>query len=506
VQLRDIASFNQNGSFSFTGQFSGGSAADYLLGTLNVASGAAPSRPTYRRGTWWNVYINDDFKVSRCLTFNLGLRYQYTQPLIEKFNRIPTLDFNTGRIRLAGRDGVSRGLLTPDRNDFAPHIGFAWAPGGSRHWAVRGSYGIFYDRLPGNQWAWQTISSPFNVSQAFVSDPKIPTVALSRMFPDVDVSNPDAFSGVSLFNLSDRRNPYIQQWTFSLQRTLFGDVFAEAAYVGSKGTKLSQRVDANVAPLPAPGDTRPLSERRPHPRYSFILDDRGMNNSSYQALQLTLRKAYSYGLIFQTSYTWAKSLDGGDWGDLANNYGGHLHRGRSAWDIRHRFVLSLTYELPFARNLSGIPRQMFHGWELNTIITLQTGAPFHVSTIADPSDTGMIFLKMPLRTCDGNLSPSQRTCDRWFDTTCFPLPAFRTFGNAGIRYLDGPGYKNVDFSLNKRFSITEAQSSQFRSEFFNFFNHTNLNFPVATLESALFGRILGAHSARVIQFGLEFAW
>ena len=231
-----------------------------------------------------------------------------------------------------------------------------------------------------------------------------------------------------------------------------------------------------------------------------------MNNSSYQALQLTLRKAYSYGLIFQTSYTWAKSLDGGDWGDLANNYGGHLHRGRSAWDIRHRFVLSLTYELPFARNLSGIPRQMFHGWELNTIITLQTGAPFHVSTIADPSDTGMIFLKMPLRTCDGNLSPSQRACDRWFDTTCFPLPAFRTFGNAGIRYLDGPGYKNVDFSLNKRFSITEAQSSQFRSEFFNFFNHTNLNFPVATLESALFGRILGAHSARVIQFGLEFAW
>ena len=207
MQLRDIASFNQNGSFSFTGQFSGGSAADYLLGTLNVASGAAPSRPTYRRGTWWNVYINDDFKVSRCLTFNLGLRYQYTQPLIEKFNRIPTLDFNTGRIRLAGRDGVSRGLLTPDRNDFAPHIGFAWAPGGSRHWAVRGSYGIFYDRLPGNQWAWQTISSPFNVSQAFVSDPKIPTVALSRMFPDVDVSNPDAFSGVSLFNLSDRRNP-----------------------------------------------------------------------------------------------------------------------------------------------------------------------------------------------------------------------------------------------------------------------------------------------------------
>lgn len=506
VQLRDITSFNQNGSFSFTGQFSGDSAADYFLGAVNVASGTAPSRPTYRRGTWWNIYINDDFKISRDLTLNLGLRYQYTQPLIEKFNRIAKFDFSTGRIKLAGRDGVPRGLLTPDRNDVAPRVGFAWAPAGSRSWAIRGSYGIFYDRLPGNQWSWQTFLPPFNVGQAFVSDQKIPTVDLAQMFPDVDVSNPDAFTGVSLSNLSDRRNPYIQQWTFSVQRTLPGDLFAEAAYVGSKGTKLSQRIDANVAPLPAPGDTRPLQERRPYPKFSFILDDRGMNNSSYQALQFTVRKAYSRGLIFQTSYTWAKSLDGGDWGDLGNNYGGLLHRGRSAWDIRHRFVLGLTYELPFGKNVSGISRVILDGWELNTITVLQTGAPFHVTTVADPSDTGIIFLKIPVRTCDGNLPPGQRTRDRWFDTSCFQLPAFRTFGNAGIRYLDGPGYKNVDFSLNRRFRMAENMNLQFRAEFFNFFNHTNLNFPNATLESALFGRILGAQAARVIQFGLKLAW
>ena len=509
VQFRDIGAYQQSGSLTFTGQFSGHSVADYLLGAPFVAGGQNNAPAAYRRGTWWDAYVNDNFKLTKNLTLNFGLRYQYTQPLIEKYDHIGTFDFSTGKILLAGRDGVSRGLLTPDRNDFAPRFGFAWAPGGSQKWAIRSSYGIFYDRLPGNEWAFQRNFPPFIVGQTLVSDQNVPTIDISKLFPDVNVLDPNSYEGIALFVLSDRRSPYVQQWTLSMQRTLPGDLFLEGAYIGSKGTKLSKRVDSNVAPLPALNDTRPLEERRPYPRFSFILDDRGFSNSSYNGLQLTLRKVYSHGLTFQTSYTWSKALDNDSFDAKATrNYRlGDLDRGRSVFDIRHLFVYSMSYELPLGQNLkSGVARQVFHGWQVNSIFNLQSGTAFHVDTIADPSDTGAIFNHFPNRICNGNLPPDQRTRERWFDTGCFALPAFRTYGNAGVQYLDGPGYKNVDLSLNKNFPISESKNLQFRAEFFNAFNFVNLGRPDTTLESSSFGIISSAGLARAIQFGLKFIW
>lgn len=507
VQKRDTVSFGSLGGFGFTGQFTGDSAADFLLGAPFTATGAQTAPPMERRGIWWDVYANDDFKISRTFAVNFGLRYQYTQPLIELNNNISILDPSTGTIKVAGKGGVSRGLLTPDRNDLAPRLGFAWAPGGSQKWAVRSSYGIFYDRLPGNEWAWQGISVPFIVSQSLTSDQRTPTINIGTLFPSIDISNPNSFKDVSLFNLSDRRDPYVQQWTFSIQRSFTGSMFAEAAYVGSKGTKLSKRVDSNVAPLPALNDTRPLEARRPYPRYSFILDDLGIASSHYHGLQLNLRKAYSKGLTFQAGYTWAKSLDNDSYdGKATRNYQlGDLDKGRSIFDIRHRFVYSMAYELPFARDLRGAARHVVSGWSINTIVQIQTGSPFGVTTSRDPSDTGALFNRRPNRLCDGNLPPSQRTADRWFDTGCFALPAFRTYGNAGAQILDSPSFKSVDLSLNKRFPIFgESKKLEFRTEAFNLFNHANLGKPTSNIESEAAGQIRSSGPGRVIQFGLKF--
>ncbi len=144
------------------------------------------------------------------------------------------------------------------------------------------------------------------------------------------------------------------------------------------------------------------------------------------------------------------------------------------------------------------------GWELNTILNLQKGGPFHVRTNHDPSDTGAIFNHYLNRICTGNTPNGTR--ERWFGTNCFELPTFRTYGNAGVHYLNAPGYTSWDLSLNKMFYFSEDVRVQFRSEFSNTLNNTNLGRPNGTVESPAFGRISYAVPARVIQFGFKLYW
>jgi hypothetical protein len=308
VNLRHEVAFNPQGNFTFTGAFTeaftgtnrvagtGVALADYLLGFPASAIGQARVTPMYRFGWWYALYVNDDVQISKNLTLNLGLRYQVQQPLTEKYDNISDFDFATGTQRFAGKNGVPRGLYDTDRNGFAPRIGIAWRPRGSEKTAVRASYGVFYDRLPGNDQAWQGISPPLNAGQSFTTpDPVVPSVSISQLFPAIDLSSPLSV-GTTLFNLVGRRDPYLQQWTLSIQQTLPAEMILEVAYVGSKGAKLSKRYDRNVIPtLQAPGDTRTLQQRRPYPNLGFILSDEGAGLSKYHALQSSLRKSYSKG-------------------------------------------------------------------------------------------------------------------------------------------------------------------------------------------------------------------
>jgi hypothetical protein len=196
INLRHEVAFGPEGSFTFTGQFTqgfdgsnliantGNVIADYLLGFPSAANAQALVTPTYRRGWYGALHINDDFKVSQNLTLNLGLRYEVEPPLIEKYNHIAEFDFATGTQRFAGQNGVSRGLYPTDFNDFGPRVGLAWRPFGLQNTAIRSSYGIFYDRLPGNDQSWQGISPPLNIGQSFVpADPVVPSTNISTLFP-----------------------------------------------------------------------------------------------------------------------------------------------------------------------------------------------------------------------------------------------------------------------------------------------------------------------------------
>lgn len=338
-----------------------------------------------------------------------------------------------------------------------------------------------------------------------VSDSVRPTVNIAELFP---VITPNLV-GISLFNFDDRRSPCLQQWTFSSQNTIQDDLFLEFAYAGSKGTKLSKRMDMNTAPNPpAPDDTRPVQQRRRYPNYSFILNDTGNANSSYNALQVTLRKSFRNGLNILSGYTWSKALDNDSYdGKATRNYRPQdLDYGRGAFDVRHRFTASVLYDVPFGKNLQGVAKHIASGWQVNGILALQTGLPFHVTTTVDRSNTGVTFGSRPDRICDGNLSPGERRPERWFDTSCFVLSAPLTYGNGGVHYLDTDGIRNVDLAVFKHFNFTEDLRLQLRGEAFNSFNFVNFGRPTNSLESPVFGRPTTALDGRIIQVAAKLVW
>ena len=197
----------------------------------------------------------------------------------------------------------------------------------------------------------------------------VPSVNISELFPAPNLNSPLPL-GQFLFNLQGRRNPYIQQWTMSIQKALAGDIFVEVAYVGSKGSKLSKRYDRNIAQtLLQPGDTRTVQQRRPYPALGFILSDEGAGLSTYHALQSSLRKSYSSGLMFMVSHSWGRSMDTDSYDGKATRFyrPGDNDYGRSIFDVRQRFVASVNYAIPFGNNKTGPMRFIVGGWELNSI-------------------------------------------------------------------------------------------------------------------------------------------
>jgi len=515
-----IAAYLMNGSFTFTGQFTGNPAtkapgdatADYLLGDPAGVGSEGIKSPTYRT-TWWpDLYINDDFKVTKKLTLNLGLRWQLTPPPPEKNNNVYALNFMTGAEVQCGTNGVPRGCISTHYADFAPRIGIAYAL--AKNWAVRVSGGTFYDRLPGNEWAWNSNGPPFANSYSATSDFYTPTISIPGLFPTYSPNVP----GASQFDLVDRKDPYVEQWTVSIEHTLPGRIFTEVAYVGSKGTHLSKRLDANLDPSPpALTDTRSVQERRPFPQWSFILTDQGRASSEYDGLQITVRKEYGHGLTFLSGYTWSKSLDNDSYDQRpSRNYRpGDMDKGRSVYDLRNRLTASAVWDLPFGNGLTGLGKRVAQGWQINGILTLQGGLPFQVATSDDPSNTGSFWLPRPNRICNGNLPVSQRIPSHWFNVGCFVEPAFDTYGNAGVGYLDTDGTKDVDFSVVRNFVIHENLRLQFRAEAFNLLNSVNFGQPGAGFAagsgaagqvSSVYGVVSSAGAPREIQFALKLMW
>jgi hypothetical protein len=508
------------GQFSFNGQYSGSSLADMLLGMPSRAN-ISTVIGLYNRQHVPSLFIQDDWKVTSRLTVNLGLRYDYFSPTVEANNRQSNFDYATGTLIAAGTNGVSDSLVKGDKKNFAPRIGFAWTPTASANTVIRGAYGIFFSGQEIRTAAPLQLAYnlPFFFEPLFINDSAAPPAfTVSQGFPVLDPSQAGN-AGVTSVD-SHLKTPYYQSWNLAVQRSLPAAISLELAYAGSKGTHLQSVTDPNQVAVPGPGD---VQSRRPFPQFGGFTAISDIGNSNYNALQVKVEKHASHGLYLLSAFTYSKAIN--DLPEICcaapfaqNSYDLAAERGLADFNQKLRWVLSFDYEIPFGGSHSHLDNRVMNavlgGWHVGGIYTLASGFPFSPYQNNDSSNTGTQGIPRPNQIRDGNLPSGQRTRDHWFDVSAFvPIDTENgdpfAFGNAARNSLIGPGQNVLDWELRKEFKIAESQRLEFRTEFFNAFNHPNFaqpdNFVDDGPDSA--GVITSvAIPMRQIQFGLKYSF
>jgi outer membrane receptor protein involved in Fe transport len=511
-----------NGDFTINGSGSGNVTADLLLGRAAQfrQGGGDPSKHFF--GSTYGFYFQDDWKVSRRLTLNLGARYDLGLPYYDKYDRVASFQPGTkstvrpaapANLLFPGDANLTRSTIQTDKNNIAARFGFAYDPGGNGNTSIRGGYGIFYDAIPGVA-VFQNINvPPFNrfiqvdgvpsFTNPYQNYPANPQTDPSRNFPC-----PCLVIGFS----PDLRSPYAQHWNLSLQRRLPFQLLLEAGYVGSSGVKFPGYREVNPA-VPGPGATFANTQaRRLYKDYNLIRPTFGDFNSNYHAFQTRLEKRYSSGLQMLLSYTYSKAIDFQSSVNLGdprpqNAFSMSDIRGLAIFDTRQRFVASYGYELPF-RFSSKLLQSGLGGWLLQGIVSAQSGNPLTATESVDLSLRGL-GADRPDQIADPNDGP--KTPQRFFSTAAFQrltaTPGGQRSGTAGRNTIIGPGLLQADLAALKRFALYEAHTLEFRAELFNAFNNVNFLNPLTNIGAPqTFGVIQQARPARIIQFGLKYAF
>ncbi len=568
---------------------SGGEAfATFLLGIPDGGTITNTHNVDYHRQIY-SVYAQDDFRMTQRLTFNLGLRYELFTTIKAAGNEQATFDFaNDSLVVPKGQNAQltpflaanipilrngSHGLINPDLNNFAPRLGLAYQI--TNKLVLRTGYGIFYGGQENGPYSNPSpgFNPPFFVTESFsqpcflpsanpnpgqtdcsISGP-LPLNVLSQGFPAASLTDPNT---PILFSVTPKiRTPYTQQWHLGFQYQLPSQTVLEISYAGSHGSDLYNFYNGNQAVPDAtfcttapntPGNC-PTAPRRPAqmcdnsvfpPNCNGVFDTaidelRSDGFSNYNSLQVRLEKSFSHGLQFQASYTYAHAMDDASSAALGSLNNGDFRDqrfpfreyGNSDFDVRHRFVVSYIYQLPFgsgkkfAGDATGLKDQIIGNWQVAGITTASTGNWFTI-TDATPggnvssSDSGGgvgFFGTRP--NVEGN--PNGKPC---MTGTAFNTCAFLTntipftFGNSGRNNVRGPGFQNWDLSIFKMFPVSEHKRFEFRAEFFNIWNHVNPLFEPSGLVSEepqplelgtpQFGQFQGARDPRFIQFALKF--
>jgi hypothetical protein len=495
VQARGFLQFIQQG-------YTGNALADLLLGLPVVTGGARLDNPQNLRAHSWSLFAHDDWRATDALTISAGMRYDYASPPVDADDRANLYDVDTGQLVAVGTNGMPRGGYEPDRNNFAPRAGFAWTVDDSGQTVVRGGYGIYYNQGALAPSEGLYFNPPYFRLNVFIPGPGRPLLTIADPFPSLfPLFIPQSATAYQ----RDLATPWMQQWNLNVQRQLGATRMVEVAYVGSRGHDLISARDANQADA----SPNPLN-LRPNPIFADITLIESRASSRYNALQLKFQQRSARGFSLLGTYTLGKSTDdasgfftsAGDPNFPQNSLDPDAEEARSSFDVRHRLSLSFAYALPFTGNA------FVSDWELQGIVTLQSGRPFTVAVHPDIdiSNTGrsnLGFGNNDRPDVSGDPELSDRSADRWFNTAAFSMPAFGTFGNAGRNILDGPGYQNVNLAVLKYVTVGNGLRLQLRAEAFNLLNHANFDLPDAFLGSPTFGRILSAQSPRRVQFGVK---
>jgi hypothetical protein len=500
------------------------------------------------RGQSFNLYAQDTWKVSSRLTVNYGLRYEVPSPYTEIHNYqnlwIPGRQsevFPTAPAGLVypGDPGVPSGLIPTERDAFAPRVGLAWDVRGDGKWLVTSAYGIFYDPYYTGQGGplQDPISAP-----PYLQTPQISVPNFGDPFNGQNPFNGSFAQPMTLLVLNPNlRLPYAQDWNLNIERALGSDWLLEVGYIGTKGTKLPRFIEANPAVyIPGESTQDNADQRRLYSgctvtgttpcTFSSVGEIAGISDSSYNALQVSLKRRFAHGFSMLVSYTLSKTLDdvssfnitgsasqsvAGE-NDLAQNpFDVKAEWGRSMFDARHRFVTSYQWDLPWFKHPDNWYGHVLGNWQVNGITTLMSNTPFTVYDSSNPSLQGSapeisgFFSSRPnivgdpnSGTCPGGIPVRTAAC--WFNTNAFAHAATGQFGDVGRNTMDGPAFQQWDFSAIKTIPIRERMSVQFRAEMFNIFNNVNFELPNNDINSPGFGQIVAAQPGRIVQLALKF--
>lgn len=523
---RDVAYFRPiagKGYFQIgNGDFTGYEVSELLAGFVNNYSIGAQSGFFGTRNYELGFYGQDDWKVSRRLTLNLGVRYDVVTYPTEEHNRQSALNSSTGTIELAGVNGVPRSIINTDFNNVAPRVGFSYDLYGNGKSVLRSGYGIFYFLDRGgidNQFGQQvpfggsveytdaagyritfTGQAPLGTNNNLAATNALPLPG----YPNFDPNNPPA--GINIFTTNPNNQiPMVQQYNLQIQQALGPKTLFSMAYVGNKADHLATGYNCNTTTL--------TGGPQLFPNLGQVVAEFNNGTSHYNSLQLSLEQRYSHGLTLTGSYTWAHNIDDTDGylGFYAVSplyvFDTSINKGNSALDQRHVFSSSVLYELPF-----GHGRMFGHdwgraldtvagGWQFNAIVQAETGTPFN---IVYPQYGGNFSIRA---NHDGPIALTHSISKGWFDPTGFSKPAVGD-GNVGRNGVYGPGIAEGDISMFKNISFTERLKCELRAEAFNITNTPQFTNPDGNVTDGNFGLISATrqYSERQLQMAVRFTF
>jgi hypothetical protein len=517
LQLNGTLDDLGRGLISFSGFLTGSGINDLLHDVPTFSIRVEAHNPITMRTQAYEGYFEDDWRIARNVTVNLGLRYEYNTPSVDPRNAASDLNFQTGQIVQVGTNGVTRSGIRPDYNHFGPRVGVAWSP--LQRLVIRSGYGIYYDS------GMFTVPSAlyFNPPQfnLFVYSVQAGPLSLENPFPSTLGFTPPPALNVLAPNMV---TPYLQQWNLTAERSFNDWGTLTMAYAGSKGTKLVRSLDINQPPLdPHGGDLQTRRAIYGYGQYGNIFEAQSGANSSFHSLEASYLKRMSSHFSLRLAYTFSKSIDdqssflgiSPDPNFPQNSRNLAAEKAASSFDMRHRFVGAYVIDLPQG-NL----------WTRNTqirgITTIESGQPFtpQLTSGFDNSNSGNnggsagtdrpdVVGSWTTGSCpnpSGGAPFAVGTPNCWFNTSAFVAGPPNTFGNAGRNIIRGPGFASFDLSARRNFNLTEHLKMSFEAQAFNLFNRANFNLPDPVVGDATFGQIGLAKDPRQIQLALRFSF